>query len=152
MTRETLTLLARRHLHRVGLSAFVDWAVFMLEAGYDTEHLRMLSILGSAPVRADIDYYFGQTLYELDWTVPPIPLLLRLYARIVAEEIVEGKAAPVEGCHAIYRVYLALDYPVEMQTWLYLDDGLEPETYQEFEGENLDKAIRQEARRLLETL
>lgn len=151
MMRQTLTLLAKRHLGQIGLSAFVDWAVSLLEAGYDTEHLRMLSSLGSAPAHADIDYYFGQTLHELNWAVPPIPLLLRLYAQAIAQDILEGKATPIEGCHTIYRIYFALDYPVDMQAWLYLDDGLEPGTYQELEGESLDKAIRQEAQKFLET-
>lgn len=56
------------------------------------------------------------------------------------------------GCHLIYGIYSALEYPVNMIPWLYLDDGLEPGTYQELEGENLDKVIRQEAQKFLETL
>jgi hypothetical protein len=160
MTRETLTLLAKRHLGYISLSAFVNWAVFMLEAGYDTEHLRILSSLGSDPAHADIDHYFGQTLHELGWAVPPVPLLLRLYAQVIAQDMLEGEATPVEGCRIIYRIFLddPLNdpwdryYPIDMLAWLYLDEGLDPGTYQDLEGESLNKAIRQEARRLLKTL
>lgn len=151
MLRETSTLLARRYLGRASLDEFVDWAFFLLEEGYDTKQIRMLSSLGSAPTWADVTYHFGQILDELNWTVPSPPELLRVYAHNLAEGILEGTVQPVAGCRLIYGIYSALEYPVNMIPWLYLDDGLEQGTYQFLEGESLDKAIRQEARRFLET-
>jgi len=130
----------------------VDWAVFMLEEGYDTEHLRMLASLGPAPSPADVDYYFGQTVQELNWVVPPTPILLRLYAKDIAQSILEGTVQPENGCHEIYGIYRDLDHPADMKSWLYLDDNLEPGTYEELEGENWDVAIRQEAWRFLQTM
>ncbi len=150
MTRETLQLLARRHLNQARLGDFVDWAVFLLEEGYDTEHLRMLASLGPAPASADIEYYFGQTICELNWIVPPLPILLRLYAQDIAQRILDGTVPALEGCHEIYGIFRDLGYPEDMKSWLYLDDGLAPETYMELEGENWDMAIRQEAWRFLQ--
>ena len=150
MTRETLRLLVRRHLDWASLGDFVDWAVFLLEEGYDTEHLRMLASLGPAPTRADVDYYFGQTAQELNLTIPPSETLVHLYAKDVAQSILEGTVPPETGCHEIYAIYCNLEYPTEMMSWLYLDDNLEPGTYQELEGEKWDLAIRQEAERFLQ--
>ncbi len=150
MMRQTLCLLARRHLNRARLSDFVDWAVFMLEQGYDTEHLRMLASLGPVPLWADITYFFGQTAQELNLIVPPGETLLGLYAKDIAQSILEGTVPPETGCHEIYGIYLDLDCPTEMTSWLYLDDNLEPETYQELEGEKWSLAIRQEAWRFLQ--
>ena len=150
MTRETLHLLARRHLNWASLGDFVDWAIFLLEEGYDTEHLRMLASLGPTPASADIAYYFGQTIRELNWIVPPLPILLRLYAQDIARCILDGTVPAREGCHEIYSISYDMDYPADMKSWLYLDDGLEPETYTELEGENWDLAIRQEAERFLQ--
>lgn len=150
MTHETLHLLARRHLNRTSLGDFVDWAVFLLEEGYDTEHLRMLASLGPAPASADIAYYFSQTIWELRWIVPSLPILLRLYAQDIAQRILDGKVLAVDGCHEIYGISRAMNYPEDMKSWLYLDDGLEPETYIELKGENWDLAIRQEAWRFLQ--
>ncbi len=152
MTQETLHLLARRHLGHAGLGEFVDWAVFMLEDGYDTEHLRMLASLSPAPDSADVAYYFGQTIHELNWIVPPAPILLRLYAQDIARSILDGTVPPLDGCHKIYGIYRDLGHPDDMRPWLYLDDGLEPGTYEELEGENWDLAIQQEAWRFLQTV
>ncbi len=152
MTRETLYLLARRYLNRASLGDFVDWAIFLLEEGYDTEHLRMLASLGPAPVFADIEYYFGQTIRELNWIVPPLPILLRLYTQDIARCILDGTMPARDGCREIYGLSLDMNYPNDMTAWLYLDDGLEPETYRELEGENWDLAIRQEAWRFLQTI
>jgi hypothetical protein len=152
MTRETLHLLARRHLDKAGLGDFVDWAVFMLEEGYDTEHLRMLASLGPAPDLADVTYSFDQTIHELNWIVAPLPILLRLYAQDIARNILEDTRPPLDGCHEIYAIYRDLGYPDDMKPWLYLDDGLEPTTCEELEGENWNLAIRQEAWRFLQTV
>ena len=46
--------------------------------------------------------------------------------------------APLDGCRQIYGVYRDLGYTDDMRPWLYLDDGLEPETYEELEGEKLE--------------
>ena len=65
MLRETSTLLARRYLGQASLGEFVNWALFLLEKGYDTEQIRMLSSRGPAPTWADVTYHFGQILDEL---------------------------------------------------------------------------------------
>lgn len=150
MTRETRILLARQQLGYSSLGEFVDWAVFLLEAGTDTKHLRMLASLSHAPNRADVTFCFGQVMDELGWRAPEPLLLLYQYAQDLAKDIVDGKIAPIEGCHQMYRLYSDLDAPREMQVWLYLDDQLEEETYEELEGAVWESAIRREAQKFLQ--
>ena len=145
MTRETRKLLARRYLSDASLNEFVDWAVVLLEAGQDTDHLRMLASLGNAANRADVAYYFEQSLSELGWEAPEPTSLIHHYAQDLAEDIVDGTVAPIDGCHQMYSLYCLLDAPFEMQVWLYLDDQLEQGTYRELEGADWEAAIRRAA-------
>lgn len=71
------------------------------------------------------------------------------YSRSFAEEILAGRVTPLEGCRKIYRVVVALEYPRELMSWLYLDEGLEPGTYRDLAGAELDEAIVKEARRFV---
>jgi hypothetical protein len=63
--------------------------------------------------------------------------------------IVAGTVSPFDGCRKIYSVVVSLQYPKELMPWLYLDEGLEPETYSELSGVAWDTAIIQEAQRFM---
>jgi hypothetical protein len=71
------------------------------------------------------------------------------YARGFARGIVAGTISPLDGCRKIYSVVVSLQYPKELMPWLYLDEGLEPETYSELSGVPWDTKIIQEARRFI---
>ena len=105
----------------------------------------MLASLGHAPNRADVAHYFEQSLSELGWEVPELNSLIRHYAQGLAQDIVDGTIAPIEGCHQMYSLYCSLDAPVAMQVWLYLDDQLEQGTYRELEGAEWEAAIHRAA-------
>ncbi len=70
MDDETNTLIARWYMAEfnyaaVGVREFSDWAIFQLEAGQDSKHLRMLAASFDAQSLSEIEGYFRQCLQEL---------------------------------------------------------------------------------------
>lgn len=131
----------------------LDWALAALEAGQDSEHLRMLAGLGAYPHWQEVRDYFGLALEELGLELPPVEQIMPEYVRDVAGGIVSGTINPNAGCREIYWALLTDRLQVtqeEFEAWLYLGDGLEPGTYRSLRGAELGEAIRREAARLLE--
>ena len=147
MNRETIRLLAEKYMVLANHEQFADWAVSCLEAGLDTKSIRILASLQKPMFPTEVVDYFYRSLKELGWNFPEPKDCVIEYARFIAEEILCGKVSPVEGCRQIYKVVLFLEYPPELMSWLYLDEGLEPTAYRELTGAELDAAIIQEARK-----
>jgi hypothetical protein len=133
-----------------GTSDYVDWALSELLAGSDTPNLRILAGLPRPPYWLDVEHYFEGTLADLGLTLPEPRSYLRQYAREIARAIVSGETLPVDGGYELYQIWQVLDYPASLRNWLYLMDGLDPETFGELEDAELETAIRGEAKRLLE--
>lgn len=146
MNLETIRLLARRHLGLATHEQCVDWAVSCLESGIDSKNIRILASLQQPFYPSEVEDYFNRSLKELGWEVPEPMACIVEYARTFAQEILSGKISPVEGCRKIYEVSLALRHPLKLRSWLYLDEGLEPGTYRDLQGKELDEAITKEAR------
>ena len=128
---------------------YVDWAVSCLEAGMDSKNICILASLQKPLYSSEVDDYFNRSLKDLGWELPPPKECIMEYARILAEEILTSRVTPLEGCNKIYEVVLSLSYPRELMSWLYLDEGLEPGTYRDLSGKELDEAIIKEARRFV---
>ena len=150
--------LRRLVVHRAeGLATgdeYVDWALAALEAGQDSEHLRMLAGLGAYPHWQDVRDYFGRALEELGLELPPAAQVIPEYIRDVARGILSGAVGPDAGLHKIYWALQTEGVQVpqeEYETWLYLEDGLEPGTYQELRGADREMAVRKAAARLLQS-
>lgn len=130
--------------------AYVDWAVEALVDGLDTPNLRILAGLQKPLIWGEVDHYFELALSELCIPIPGDEETVRSYLRDIAGDIVAGAIPPSEGCREVYRISVDLDYPDDLRPWLHLDDGLDPETYDDLMGPTLDAAILKEAARLLE--
>ena len=146
MNNATKILLAKIHMGEARTEALADWAVSMLELGFETDHMGMLAglALECSPDPVEVRHYFALVLEELGWSEPPILELLHEYGLMVAESILSGTVRPIVGCHKMYKLSLDLfrcDDHSDMTDWLYLDDQLDRRTYQELEGKRLEAAI-----------
>jgi hypothetical protein len=146
---ETNNLLAGRHLGWLTYEDYVDWAAGCLESGLDSKNIRILASLRKPLYSSEVEDYFTRSLHDLGWHLPDRQDCLMEYTRGLACEIVAGTLAPLEACRKIYRVVVSLQYPKELMPWVYLDEGLAPDTYSELSGAAWDTAIIQEAQRFI---
>ena len=150
MNSETRHLIAQRYIGIAHDEQYVDWAVSCLEAGIDSKNIRILASLQKPFYSVEVEDYFNRSLKDLDWNFPEPKSCVTQYARFIAQEILRGQIAPVEGCHKIYDAVIFLDYPREMSAWVYLDDEIRPEPFQYLTGKELDDAIIEEARKFVD--
>ena len=132
----------------------IEWAISMLEAGIETDNLRILAsfILEKLPNPSEIDDYFQRSLKDLGWMTPSPEESLRQYARGLCEDILSDVIEPTEVLFELYKVSRALDYPSDMLAWDFLVDGLEPTTFRDLDSTELNDAIEREARMFLESM
>ena len=149
-TNETKELFALRHMGRATGEDLIAWAAAMLEAGFDARNVRILAGL-TAGEAAEAEEYFRRSLRELGWPEPGRREALLWYAHDSAAKILGGGLTPRAGCGRVYEVVLALKFPRELDRWRCLagDDGHDPDTFDELDGEQYDAAVRREAARLL---
>lgn len=149
MNFETNKILAERYLGTATHEDFVDWAVACLEEDLDTKNIRILASLRNASSPSEVEDYFNRCLKDLGLTMPDRRACLFEYARGLAQQIVSGDLSPLEGCRQIYRVVRALKFPGEMMSWVYLDEGLQPDNFGDLEGADWEEAIKTEAARFV---
>ncbi len=130
MNQATKRFFARLYLDQAKSDDYVDWAIACLGDGFDSKNLRMLAATGKPFYPSEIEDRFRRSLDELGWSHPSRKESLLSYAKELAEEIVIGNLYPPAGCNQIYKIALTLEYPDELTEWIYLDDGMNPETYE----------------------
>jgi hypothetical protein len=99
-----------------------DWAIRCLENGYDSKSLRILASMTKADSSSELENYFQRSLKELGWDKIEKEDYLISYAKILAREILDGKADPIEASRKIYQILVDLDYPKELQGWFEIDE------------------------------
>ena len=152
MNFETTKILAERYLGTATHEDYVDWAVACLESDLDTKNIRILASLRNAASPSEVEDYFNRCLKDLGLTMPDHRECLFEYARGLAQQILSGDLAPLEGCSQIYRIVHELKFPGEMISWVFLDEGLHPENLEDLEGADWDDAIKSEAARLIKEI
>ena len=156
MNDETETLIARWYLAQndygiISAKDFSDWAIFLLEQGFDSKNIRILASMFNADNFSEVENYFHRSLKDLGWQFPNIENSLESYARIIAADIIGGKIKPFDGCVIMREIYNSLDNPQHLSNWISLywaGDDLYWEG-EELTAEYLDKQIVQEAKRFL---
>ena len=156
MDEETNTLIAKWYLARdsygtVSARDFSDWAIQLLEQGFDSRNIRILASMFNADIFLEVEGYFHKSLKDLAWEFPNIEDCLLRYARFIANEIIEGKIKPFEGCIIMREIYNALDCPAILANWISLYWAGDDYYWQgdNLTEEELDKQIVQEAKRFL---
>jgi len=161
MNEATKHFYEKFYLQQAHSSDYVDWAIACLEDGFDTKNLRILAAMEKSSYTYEVEEKFRRALSELDWKFPSEKETLESYVKDLAKAIINGELNPADGCHKIYNVVTFLEYPKELSSWIYLDEGLLPETYEtlyeffeDVPSQNTDKwfkAIFDEAKKLAET-
>ena len=142
-------LFALRYLGNLAQDAIVDWALAELEVGHDSESLRILAGMRDHPYPTEVELYFFRTLKELAIEPPDKGQALNSYCRFIAEQILNGSMTPKNGCNELDWIYRCLDYPGELQEWLLLAEGLDPQTYGDMNPQQFDAAVKRVASELL---
>jgi hypothetical protein len=101
-----------------------DWAVKVLERGFDSRSLRMLASMKTFDSPVEKDDFLGRSLRELNWDKININECLLSYSRIIAKDIIEDRLDPIEGAQEIYTIVTTLNYPSELQGWNMIDEGI----------------------------
>ena len=152
-----ITLLGRRALHETRSQDTVDWAVQEIVAGRDTPELCVLAGM-SAPLNAfEVDAQFQKTLDERGIVPPDEATCLRLYARQIAQALLDSKIPIPIACQRLYRIYCD-SYDSEYFIWEQLEaarnditaDGISLYFYEfALTPDNFDAVVRLEARKFL---
>lgn len=149
---ETRKLFAYRYMNRTTSEDIVQWALLMLESGYETPSLNILAGLTKPLFSSEVEEYFYHTIKELGWEFPEGENCVRDYIRFLAEKIVNGNYklnALMEIVAEIYSGVFCLGYPNDLRNWIYIDEGLNPDDYSDINGEKLKEIIIREAKRVL---
>ena len=141
-------------------SDFVDWAIACLEDGFDSKSLRLLAGMDKThSIRADFEELFRRSLQELDLKYLDKKEFLLNYAKEVARQIISNEIESVEAVEKIYKVYVRLNYLVELEMWGLLYDGHSYEWFdkswipfvQKFNYEKWHEVVNREAKDLIKT-
>ncbi|WP_444892124.1 hypothetical protein ACJJIE_10365 [Microbulbifer sp. TRSA001] len=119
---ETYRVLGLAAMHPAGAEYKVAWAMTLLESGADTESLAELATFQPPFNEFEIDDYFGRVLKELAIARPPDDDSLMGYAKVIAQECVEGKIKPEIAASKLYSANVDLDYPEYLNHFTELED------------------------------
>lgn len=131
MNEATKQFFAKLYLEQwINGSEYVDWAFTCLEEGFDSKSLRLLAGLDKKhPYKIDFEELFRQSLEELGWKYLDKRESLLNYAKAIAKQILSDEIESVEAVEKIYKVYVQLGYPDELETWNLLYDGYSNDWY-----------------------
>lgn len=119
-------IFGRRATSQASADDYIDWAVGMLEDGYDSRQLRILAGLQRKLVnRFEAEEHFLGCMRELNLPVPDSSEALLAYACAAAQEIVEGKIPVRLGVRNMYEFCRATDYEEDFVVWAELNDALD---------------------------
>ena len=126
MNDEIVKLLAEYHWRE---EEYPTWAIKCLEKGYDSKSLRILASMSKWDSASELDTYLQRTLKELGWDKIEKQDYLLVYAKILAKEIIEDKTDPVKASQAIYKIWVDLEYPQQLDDWSDIDEMIGDSEY-----------------------
>ena len=122
---ETYKLLAQRHFSYFDSIKLVDWAVMMLENGYDSVSLIILAGLDKDSTE-EREKYFWKTIEELSIEVNKADFeLIDNYAIYIAESVVNNKISPKDGLSIMQNIVRSTDYSHKYIQFYDLDEDLD---------------------------
>nr|WP_159063805.1 hypothetical protein [Thaumasiovibrio occultus] len=119
---ETYRVLGLAALHSDGSDHKVAWALDLLQQGVETPHLAILATLLSPVNEFEADDYFNRVLSELKVKKPSDDEALEGYAKVLAQDIVDGDLSPESGVRQIYLVNVKLNFPGFLSEYTALED------------------------------
>jgi hypothetical protein len=151
LSRELLYALAWWRFKPGSAQLVVNWAAHALVT-HDGPSLRILAGLSSPYNEFEVDEWLVKVSKELGVLLPSSDQLLHAYCALVAEDIVNNRITPLDGCETIYGLFVMLGYPEALASWTGLDDEVQL-AHAGVRGTLADAeaSIRAEAHRMLGT-
>lgn len=122
--RQLVAALTRRAFGWDTGDTIVDWAVAALLAGWNSPSLAILAGLSPRANEFEVDRHLADALSDLGVEVPDKAGMVRLYAVLIAEDIVSGATSPKDGCLELSKVCVEMDNSRSLVDFLGLDDAL----------------------------
>jgi hypothetical protein len=143
----TIAILAFKVLNKYVNEAWIDWAVEMLVAGYETEHLAILASESAPFNQFEMQELTNKVLQELHLDYSDPQTVIKDYACYLIEQLLSGAIEMQTLLKMFKEFYYDYDYEVFRDfAFLYFakDDLLYGETQQYWDGatrENIDAIV-----------
>lgn len=122
---ETNKLLAQRVLTHFDSYKLIDWAIFMMANGFDSESLIILAGLDSE-LTEEREEYFWKTVEELQLDVNQTDFeLIEDYAVFVAESVINRSIKPKNGLEIMQDIVRSTDYSKKYVQFFKIDEDLD---------------------------
>jgi RNase P subunit RPR2 len=121
----TYRLLAEKNLTYFDSQKYVDWAVVLLENGFDSESLIILAGLDSYPTE-EKEKYFWESIRELNIKIEKNDSeLIEHYANFIVNQVIEDRVNPMVGLSKMLDVVRATDYSSKYIQFELLDEDID---------------------------
>jgi hypothetical protein len=152
----TYQLLGEKSVTYFDSQKYVNWAITLLENGFDSESLVILAGLDSYDTE-EKEKYFWKSIEELNIRIDKTEIeLIEIYANFLAIQVVENKINPTIALRKMFNITRATDYTSKYMPFYELDDALDLLQYDNIsinDGltlENKDEYIKEEFELFLE--
>lgn len=122
---ETYKILAQRVLSHFDSKKLIDWAIMLMDKGFDLESLIILAGLDSDTTE-EREKYFWQTIDELGLDINRTDFeLIDNYAIYIAESVVNKKIAPIDGLTIMQDIVRSTDYSKKYIQFYEIDEDID---------------------------
>jgi len=130
----TYYLIGKQIFTHIDSKDYVDWAVYALENGFDSENIRILAGLDSADTEDRIKY-FNKSIEDLNLIFPTDKtVILSDFTKSLANNVIDGKVKPQEGLRIMLDIVVASDYDSRFVQFMDLDEDFD---YVKYSGKAL---------------
>lgn len=129
LQRITNILLSDRMINHFDSKKYVDWAILLIQNGYQSEHLFILAGLDNEDFIV-IDRYFAKAVSDLGITITNDKnIMLATYAEQIALDVINEDIAPLIGLDILTKVYWASDSDSRYKAFANLKDDFDYFSY-----------------------
>ena len=119
-----------------------DWAIRCLEEGFDSPSLRVLAAMLPSESPFDFDIKVKRALEELGWSNRLRSAVILQYAQLIANDVLERKADPIEASRELYSILRSEDLD-ELAAWWEIDEMIWSRAYYSKTEHNADYYYRE---------
>ena len=153
----TYYLLGKQIFTHIDSKDYVDWAVQVLENGFDSENIRILAGLDNADTDERLKY-FQKCLNDLNIQIPTDQNeILRDFTTRLANNVIAGLESPKAGLKIMLDIVRASDYSARFMQFMDLDEDIDYVMYsgtplfnREIHKNNIDEMIINEFKLFLQ--
>lgn len=115
-------LLANRILKHYDVRKYVDWAVRIIELGYESVDLYMLACMNYDDTYQLVERTFSKVAKEFNFEIDlPKEVLLKRYGLEIIDKTINGEIAPHKCLSIIYSIYVKSGYEMMLVDIYILD-------------------------------